>query len=297
MFVVAGVTGNTGRVTAKTLLAQGEAVTVIVRSAEKGLPWQAAGAKVAVASLEDAAKMRAILAQAEGAYLLIPPNYQTENYLEDRRRLIQALAKAVAESQIPHVVLMSSSGGHLGSGTGIIIVNHMAEEALKPAASNLTILRPGSFVENWEPVLGVAKADGVLPSFHLAKHKLTMIATADVGRFAAECLRHAAKGRRILDLAGPQEYSPEEIASILGALFGRAVRVLNPPLSSAVATFRKRGFSAEAAELFEEMYVAANSGKLAAEKTGTEFRRGTITPGEVFEAMLEKGPSAGALER
>ena len=288
MYVVAGVTGNTGAVAAATLLSEGKSVTVVVRSPEKGEPWKARGAKVAVATLEDTAKMTEILAAADGASLLIPPNYEVANYIDDRRRMIDALAKAVAQSQVPHVVLMSSAGGHLPFGTGLIVVNHMGEEAIKPVARNLTILRPGSFAENWELVLGPAKASGVLPTFHSPQHKLTMIAAADVGRFAAESLLDPARGLRILDLAGPEEYSPEDIAVILSALLHREVRVVNPPMSAAVYTFIKQGFSEDAAKLFEEMYVAANSGKLVFEKTGTEFRRGTVTPRDVFQKLLQQ---------
>src|SRR5262249_12864958 len=130
MYVVAGVTGHTGSVAAETLLAAGKKVTVIVRSQEKGDMWRAKGAKVAVGSLDDTATMTEILASAEGAYLLTPPNFELANYLENRRRLIAATADAVAASGVPHVVFMSSAGGHLPSGTGLILVNHMGEEAM-----------------------------------------------------------------------------------------------------------------------------------------------------------------------
>jgi uncharacterized protein YbjT (DUF2867 family) len=246
------------------------------------------GAMVAVADFEETARMTEILASAEGAYLLTPPNFEVANCFENRRRLIAATAKAVSESGIPHVVFMSSAGGQLPSGTGLILINHMGEEAMKQVAKNLTILRPGSFAENWEPMLGAAKANGVLPTFHSPQHKLTMISTDDVGQFAAEALLDPARGRRILDLAGPQEYSPEDIAQILSSLLGHDVRVVNPPITAAVATFMKAGFSGDAAKLFEEMYMAANSGKLEFEKTGTEFRRGKVTPREVFEKLLKK---------
>ena len=287
MYVVAGATGNTGSVAADTLLRAGKQVTVIVRSEEKGDPWRAKGAKVAVSSLDETAKMIEILKGAEGAYLLIPPNLEVTNYMDNRRRLAEAMAEAVRESNLPHVVLMSSAGGQLAAGTGLILVNHIGEEAMKPVARNLTILRPGSFVENWEPVLTAAKANGVLPTFHSPQHKLNMIGTEDVGRFAAEALLNPASGRRIINLAGPQEYSPEDIAGILSSLLGREVRVVNPPMSAAVPNFVKLGFSEDTAKLFEEMYIAANSGKLVFENEGAEFRRGTVTPREVFEKLLK----------
>ena len=48
MFVVSGVTGNTGSIVAQTLIDQGQLVRVIVRSEEKGAAWRASGAEVAI---------------------------------------------------------------------------------------------------------------------------------------------------------------------------------------------------------------------------------------------------------
>lgn len=44
MFVVLGATGNTGSVAARTLLAQGKSVRVVVHGAAKGEAWRAKGA-------------------------------------------------------------------------------------------------------------------------------------------------------------------------------------------------------------------------------------------------------------
>ena len=54
MFVVTGVSGNTGSVVADRLLAAGAKVRVVVRSAEKGEPWKARGAEVPEHVLTDA---------------------------------------------------------------------------------------------------------------------------------------------------------------------------------------------------------------------------------------------------
>src|SRR6266576_2040536 len=76
-FVVAGVSGNTGKVVAESLLAQKRGVKVVVRDSAKGEPWKAKGAEVAVADLGDADALARALRGAEGAYLLIPPNFAT----------------------------------------------------------------------------------------------------------------------------------------------------------------------------------------------------------------------------
>src|SRR5438270_255808 len=51
MYVIAGVSGNTGSIVANALLEQGKKVRVIVRDAKKGEPWKARGAEVAVATV------------------------------------------------------------------------------------------------------------------------------------------------------------------------------------------------------------------------------------------------------
>ena len=58
MYVVAGATGNTGKVVAEQLLAAGKEVRAWVRSAEKGAALAAAGAELAIVDLEDAASIR-----------------------------------------------------------------------------------------------------------------------------------------------------------------------------------------------------------------------------------------------
>ncbi|HEY8075629.1 MAG TPA: hypothetical protein VIF62_16000, partial [Labilithrix sp.] len=49
MFVIAGVSGNTGYVVADELLARGKKVRVVVRDAAKAAAWRDKGAEIAVA--------------------------------------------------------------------------------------------------------------------------------------------------------------------------------------------------------------------------------------------------------
>jgi uncharacterized protein YbjT (DUF2867 family) len=171
MYAVAGVTGQTGSAVANWLLNGSQKVTVLVRSAEKGQPWKEMGAQVAVADLADSKTLQSVFAGADGAYLLVPPNYTANRYIEAQRRVADALAQAVSGSGIAHVVLLSSFGGQHASGTGLIVSNHNAEEAFKPAAKGLTILRPSSFFENWAPLIPMVRDQGILPSFLKADRK------------------------------------------------------------------------------------------------------------------------------
>jgi len=287
MFVVSGVSGNTGSVVARTLLAQEKPVTVLVRDPNKGGEWKTKGAQVAVAPLEDAGAVARALAGAEGAYLLVPPNYRSENLLAEQAVVVDALAKAVAQSGVPHVVLLSSVGAQHEQGTGPIVTVHRAERAIGPAARNFTALRASFFLENWAGNVQAVVQQGVLHNFLTPDRKIPMIATADIGRFAAACLLNPAKGRRVLDLAGPADYSPRDIANGFAEQLGKPVRLETHPLAAVEPVLTGTGMPAGMARLFHEMYEGIESGLVAAEGTG-ELLRGETPASAVIARLLGK---------
>jgi uncharacterized protein YbjT (DUF2867 family) len=285
MFIVLGATGHTGSVVAETLLARGQPVRVVVRSIDKGAPWKAKGAEIAVATYDDTKAMREAFEGANGVYLLVPPNYQAKAWLAEQQRTMDQAAEAVKASGISHVVFLSSVGAHIPEGTGPIRAVRYGEQKLGSIAKNLTILRPCYFMENWAPVLGAAKAQGVLPTFTAPTVKIPMIATKDIGRIAAEYLMAGGQGRRIVELAGPEEYSPADAASVLSQILGRTVSAQAAPLSAVVPTFKSFGFSDEAAALFEEMYTAFSRGAVGYEHPDS-LVRGRVTLAEALRAMV-----------
>lgn len=286
MFAVAGVTGQTGAVVAATLLERKQPVRVIVRTSEQGETWKAKGAQVAVASLEDAHALTKALNGVTGAYLLVPPNDKAMQYVEDRTRIADAMASAIDSSGLRHVVLLSSIGGHLPTKTGPIRALHYAERRLGAVAQSMTIIRAPYFMENWAPVSGAARSHGVLPSFLSPSRKIPMIAVRDIGHIAAECLLDQPKGRRVLELSGPQDYSPEDVAVVMGQHLHRCVKVQPLLLSAAISTFTAMGFSEDVARLFEEMYTGLESGYITYEGNGACRPRGLVTLSEAVSTWM-----------
>lgn len=285
MFVVLGATGNTGSAVVETLLSKKQPVRVIVRSADKGAGWKAKGADVAVASLDDVPALTKAFEGAKGLYLLVPPNYGAEAWLADQRQRMDRAAEAVQKSGVEHVVFLSSVGGHLHGGTGPIRAASYGEYALGCHAKRLTILRPCYFMDNWAPVIGAAKAQGVLPTFIAPPAKIPMISTKDIGRIGAERLMTGGYGKQIVEMAGPEEYSPDQAASALSQILGKTVTVQHAPLSAVVPTFTSFGFSDEAARLFEEMYTAFSKGAIGYEHPD-KLVRGTVTLDEALRTMV-----------
>lgn len=285
MFVVIGATGNTGSAVVDTLLSNKQTVRIVVRSADKGAAWKTKGADVAVASLDDMSALTKAFEGAKGVYLMVPPNYGATAWLADQRARMDRAAEAVKQSGVPHVVFLSSVGGHIRGGTGPIRAASYGEHALGCAAKRLTILRPCYFMDNWGPVIGAAKAEGVLPTFIAPQAKIPMISTKDIGRVGAEQLIAGGSERQIVEMAGPEEYSPSDVAAVLSRLLGKTVTTHHAPLSAVVPTFKSFGFSDEAAKLFEEMYTAFSKGEIGYEYPA-KLVRGTVTLSEALQKMV-----------
>jgi uncharacterized protein YbjT (DUF2867 family) len=269
MYVIAGVSGQTGRAAAESLLDAGRPIRVVVRDPAKGEEWRARGAEVAVASLEDAGALSRARARAD------------------------AIAEAIGSSRVPHAVLLSSVAAHLSSGTGLIRILHYAEQAIRPVAKNLTILRPAYFMENWAPVLGQARENGVLPTFLTPGRAIPTIATRDVGGAAARALREPATGTRVVELAGPKDRTPEDVAQAVGTCLGREVKVLGLPIEAAVPTMTSFGMSENAAALYQEMIAGVNSGRIDFEGERTPGWQGTLEPIDALGPILDAGGSEG----
>ena len=287
MFVVLGASGHTGRAAAESLLGRGRRVRVVVRDAAKGEAWKGRGADVAVADAADAGALAAALAGAEGAYLLVPPQYGIEDLVAAQRRIVDALAAAVGRSAVPQVVLLSSIGAQHASGTGPIVTLHRAEGELRRTAKNLTVLRAGFFLENWEPFLGAVREKGALPTFLPAERPVPMVATQDIGQVAADLLVDARPGARVVELGGPRDFTPADVAGALGKRLGRPVRAEHLPLDAVEPAFVGAGMTRGVARLFREMYAALDSGLIVWEDGGAvEARRGRLGPEDVLGPML-----------
>ncbi len=260
MFVIAGVTGHVGGVAAALLLEKKQKVKVIVRDAAKGAPWSKRGAEVAVGVLDDQAFLTTTLKGAEGFFTLLPPDMRPPDMYTHQVRAADAIAAAVKAAAVRHVVLLSSVGADLSSGTGPIKGLHYFEEKLRGTGVVLSAIRAGYFQENVEQVLGAARAQGIYPNFG-APHDLPMpmVATKDIGALVAELLQQKPGKSEIVDLHGPA-YAVNEIVEKLGAALGKKLQIVDIPEPGWVPALTQAGMPEHAAKVFAEMYHAFGAG-------------------------------------
>jgi uncharacterized protein YbjT (DUF2867 family) len=283
-FVIAGVTGNTGKAAAEALLAKGKSVRVVVRDAAKGEAWRARGAEPVVADLLDPAALGRALRGAEGAYLLIPPNMAEPDFRAYQDRTVDALAAAVKHSEVPHVVLLSSVGAQHAAGTGPIAALHRAERLLSGiAGTKLTALRAAYFMENLGGSLAML-GQGILPSFLPKDFAFDMIATADIGRVAAELLLEGTAAPGVVELGGPAR-SMADAAAALSAIVGKPITVHEAPLEAMAATLAGFGMPPAMAGLYQEMTGGMLRGHVAFEG-GHRRVQGTTPLATVLQGLV-----------
>lgn len=287
LYVVTGATGRTGAATAYTLLNAGKRVRVVVREESQGDEWAALGAEVAVADFADHFNMSKAFSGADGAYIVSPPQYASERLFSQAEAMSRSIADAATNAKLPKLVALSSVGAEQANGTGWIGMNRMLEESLSGIGIPVTFLRAAYFMENWGALVNIAVEQRLLPSFlSPLNQKFPMVATADIGRIAAEALCEHWEGVRIIDLEGPARYSPMDVAEQLSLKLGETIQTASIPESDWAMSISGQGFSSAAISGFIEMTQGINSGHIAFhDRLNVECRKGSIELGVVVDAL------------
>lgn len=284
MYVVTGANGQTGSVVADTLLTEGHSVRVVLRRAEQAAAWVAKGAEVRVANLADETSLTEAFADAEAAYLMNPPAYQVGDLFARAAVVHQSMINAAERAGIRRVVALSSVGAQHSAGTGNILTTHDFESRLAVSRMQVAVLRAANFIENWGWGLGDAVSSGRLPSmFQPLDRALPMVSVLDIGSTAAAVLVEAIDG--IIELHGPADCSPHDIAAELAELSGRSIEAVAVPRETWPANFRAAGYSDSAIGAFCDMFDGFNDGRVAFEGTH-QTRHGVVGHRGALIAML-----------
>src|SRR6201981_2755764 len=219
MNVILGASGNTGSVIANFLLSKGGKVRSVGRDAGRLQRFVRKGAEAFTADLSDAAALTKAFDGARAAYLMLPPL----NSREEQERESDAIAKAAKESGLRYAVHLSSYGAHVPEGTGPVAGLHSSEQKLN-AISDLNVLhlRAAYFMENHLTAIDMIHGMGMFGHALLPDLKLPMIATRDVGDYAARRLLDLDfSGKQRRELLGERDLSMTEATAIIARGIGK----------------------------------------------------------------------------
>jgi len=285
MYAIMGITGQVGGAVGRTLLAARQSVRAVVRDAGKGKAWADRGCEIALADIEDATSLTAAFRGAEGAFVLVPPNFDPSPEFSEARAVAVTLKAALSAAHPARVVYLSTIGAQ-ASQSNLLTQHTIIERALGELQMPVTFLRPAWFMENSRWDVATARDHGLIPSFLQPLDKpVPMIATADIGKVAAGLLQEMWIGRRIAELEGPQRVSPNDIAATFANLVGRSVRAEAVPRESWERLFKSQGMKNPIPRI--RMLDGFNEGWIDFERGRAGTQKGRVTLEVVLKAMIE----------
>lgn len=264
MITVMGATGHTGKKITEALLKAGERVRALGRSESKLAELKSAGAEVVTGDANDAAFLANAFRGADAVYTLLPTDPSSPDYRAEQDHQGEAIVKAIRDSGVRYVVALSSLGADLSEGTGVIAGLHAQEERLKQLeGTNVFLLRPVSFFENFYGSLGLIKQEGINVDSVAADLAVPMIATSDIADVAVKALKARDwKGVVVRELLGPRDISYSEATRILGERIGKPdLKYVQLSYADEAQALAQAGMSESFARLYVEMTRAFNEGK------------------------------------
>lgn len=216
-FIITGSIGHISRPVVAALTAAGHSATVISSQPARALDIQSLGATAAIGSLTDATFVANTFKGADAVYLMIPPNYAVTDFAAYQRQVADNYMSALRDSNVKHIVLLSSIGAHLREGAGPIDALGYLEEQLKSLTGiNVTILRPAYFYYNLLNLAGLLKTAGIIGSnFGSDKEKMALVHHLDIADRVTHHLLHPTEGYHIEYIVSDERYTAD-VATILG---------------------------------------------------------------------------------
>lgn len=283
MYAVMGITGQVGGEVARTLLAAGQRVRAVVRSAGKGEQWAGNGCEVAIAEVDDPAAMAQAFRDVDGVFVLMPSNYDPSPGFPETRQVVENIRQALEAARPGKVVCLSTIGAQARQ-PNLLNQLQLLEQALNTLALPVTFLRPAWFMENARWDVEHATGSGMIPSFLQPLDKpVPMIATADVGRVAAQLLLESWQGQRIVELEGPQRITPRQLGAAFSELLGKPIRMQSVPRDTWQALFESQGMRHPQPRM--QMIDGFNEGWIEFEG---EPRKGRVALSTVLKGLLSR---------
>lgn len=219
MILVTGSGGTIGRELVKELVARGAPVRAAYRSRPPTTPG-VEGARIDMVSGEG---LTAALAGVDALFLLV-------GEVDDQAAAEIRVVDVARRAGVRRIVKLSVLGAE-GEGYSFAKIHRAVERALESSGIPHTLLRPGSFMQNFVNFYGeMIKNEGVL-ALPCGDAREAHVDARDIARVAAVVLTSDGHEGKAYDLLGPQAISYAEATAKISAATGRTITYTDAPES------------------------------------------------------------------
>jgi uncharacterized protein YbjT (DUF2867 family) len=284
MYTIMGVTGKVGGAAARTLLAEGRQLRVVVRDRAKGERWAARGCEIAVADLDNADALAAAFRGAEAAFVMLPPIFDPSPGLPEAGALIATLCEALKNGAPKRIVALSTIGADAEQ-PNLLSQLGLLERSLSTLPLPVAFLRAAWFMENAALDVADARDTGLIASYlQPLDRAMPMVATVDIGRRIAKLLGENWSGVRIEEIEAARRVTPNAIAAAFAKALGKPVKAAAVPREKWETIFRGQGMANPLPRM--QMLDGFNEGWIEFRDKGALARKGAVSIDEVVAALV-----------
>lgn len=266
--IITGSLGHISRPLTTQLLAGGHTVAVISIKEDRREEIEALGATAAIGSVEDVDFLTATFNGADAVYTMVPPNHyfdKTLDLIPYYERLGTNYYQAIKNASVKRLVNLSTVGGHLSEGNGILKGAHRVEQTLNKLGDDVAIthMRPTSFYYNLYGYADSINSQGMIAANYGGEDIVPWVSPLDIADAVAEELVTTNPLNKVRYVCS-EELSCSETARILGEAIGKPdLKWITITDNEALDHLLAIGMNPKIAEGLVEMYHALHTGLLA----------------------------------
>lgn len=268
--IISGSLGNIGKPLTAQLVQSGHDVTVISSNADRKSAIEDLGAKAAIGSVSDVAFLASTFAVADAVFAMTPPNMGGVNIIKNTTDAGTAFAKAIQETNIKRVVMLSSIGADLPTGNGPIAGLYNIEKIYEKLDTSITFLRAGYFYINFFNDIPMVKGAGIMGANFPGSNSIPLVHPEDIAWAAAEELVKSPEGLNVKYIVSDVR-TPSDIVKAFGAAIEKPeLPWIEFTDEQYLGGMTQAGVPEEMAGLYKEMGTGLRNETIAADFLNTD---------------------------
>lgn len=260
---ILGSLGNIGKPLTELLVNAKHDVTVISTNQDRKTEIENLGANAAIGTITDIDFLTAIFKQSDAVFTMTPPNMGGSDIIENTTNAGRVIARAISNSGIKRVVMLSSIGADSPVDNGPIKGLHNIEQLFNELQDvSVTFLRAGYFYTNLYGSLPMIKEAGIIGGNYPGLAAIPLVHPKDIAAaVASEIIKEGTQSD--IQYIVSDYRTADEIAEVLGKAVAKSdLKWIEFTDEQSLQGMQQAGLPVEIAGLFTEMGLGIRTGVL-----------------------------------